>query len=569
MVIGSIVGTAMRPKVEYVNKPVPIIYYLKGKVEPGKAINYILEVRRLFKKEGERLSSVLEVYDRFGIENLEDALKERESQKIQYNQGEIKLNKKELIQLESEISSLMTIQSYISDYGKTDVKLKIEEDYHNVIQLEKYAFNEIHNYVVDQRVDTSDLKAQLENKEKELDALLTAKEVDESQAEALDKDIESIKTEIIKREGKESGIAGYSTLIKREEALDSIISEKNISADSYASITDFINKSGKVSRSYFALYMGTAIIGLLLLTFVYIWIAKKVPTKRSRRLRIWKNKHFEQFDSPIIIVIIYVILILFCILTIYPLLNVVSISLRPANNLYSTTLGIIPKDWTFNNFKEAIVGTNLLTWLRNSLIVTSAVSVIGVLFSMSAGYAFSRFRFYGRRPGMIILLTTQIFPAPMLLLPTYVLLSKMGLRDNLIGLSIPYTALAVPFCVWLLKGYFDTIPRSIEESAYIDGCSPLKAFTKIILPLSKPALAIAALFSFMTAWTEYVIARVIVSAADKITLPVGLVNLQGQIGTEWGVYSAAALITAIPALVLFAALSRYLVGGLVLGSVKE
>jgi len=568
MIIGSIVGMAMRPKLEYVERPVPMVYYFKGEIKPGKAINYILEVRQSLEQKGNELDSVLEVYDRFSIENLEDVLKERELQKIQYNRGEIKLNKKELIQLESEISSLMTIQSYISDYGEIDAKLKIEEDYYSVIQLEKYAFNEIHNYV-DEHIDISDLEAQLENKEKELETLLKAEKVNEDQIELLEKDIESIKAETVKREAKESGIAGYRILIKREEVLDVLINENNIRVDSYTSITDFINKSGRVSRSYIILFMVIGVIVLLLLTIVQRWIVKKVSDKRLSRFIIWKNNHFERNDSFIFIVVLYAILILCCIIAFYPLLNVLSIALRPSNNLFSTTLEIIPKDWTFNNFKQAIVGTNLLIWLKNSFIVALAVSVIGVVFSASAGYAFSRFRFYGRRPGMIVLLLTQIFPAPMLLLPTYVILSRMGLKDQLIGLLIPYAALAVPFCVWLLKGYFDTIPKSLEESAYVDGCSPFKAFIRIILPLSKPALAIAALFSFMAAWGEYVIARVIVSQADKSTLPVGLVYLQGEFLTLWGVYSAAALITSIPVILLFIVLSKFLVGGLVLGSVKE
>lgn len=566
--MGLLFGMAMRPKVEYINRSVPIVYYLKGKIETGKAINYILEVRQLLEQEGKRLGSVLEVYDRFSIENLEDVLTERELQKFQYNQGEINLNKRELIQLESEISSLMTIQSYISDYGEIDAKLKIEEDYHSVIQLEKYAFNEIHNYV-DERIDISDLEAQLENKEKELEALLKAEKVNEDQIELLEKDIESIKAEIIEREVKGTNISGYSTLIKREEALDSIISENNIWVDSYTSICDFLTKSGRISRSYIILSMGIGVIVLLLLTIAQKWIVKKVSDKRLRRFIFWKNNHFERNDSFIFIVVLYAILILCCIIAFYPLLNVLSIALRPSNNLFSTTLEIIPKDWTFNNFKQAIVGTNLLIWLKNSLIVSLAVSAIGVVFSASAGYSFSRFRFYGRRPGMIVLLITQMFPAPMLLLPTYVILSRMGLKDQLVGLLIPYTALAVPFCVWLLKGYFDTIPKSLEESAYVDGCSPFKAFIRIILPLSKPALAIAALFSFMAAWSEYVIARVIVSQADKSTLPVGLVYLQGEFLTLWGVYSAAALITSIPVILLFIVLSKFLVGGLVLGSVKE
>ncbi len=118
---------------------------------------------------------------------------------------------------------------------------------------------------------------------------------------------------------------------------------------------------------------------------------------------------------------------------------------------------------------------------------------------------------------MMMFLVTQMFPAPMLLLPTYIILVRLGLLNKFLGLLIPYTATAIPFAVWLLKGYFDTIPKALEESAYIDGCSPLKTFYKIILPLAKPALAIAFLNCFMTAWSEFVIARIILSNSDKLT----------------------------------------------------
>jgi arabinogalactan oligomer/maltooligosaccharide transport system permease protein len=121
----------------------------------------------------------------------------------------------------------------------------------------------------------------------------------------------------------------------------------------------------------------------------------------------------------------------------------------------------------------------------------------------------------------------------------------------------------------MLKGYFDTIPKSLEESAYIDGCKVWQVMYKIVLPVSTPALAITGLFSFMTAWSEFVIARIILTSAEKLTLPVGLVNLQGSFSAEWGTYSAAALITSVPVIILFISLSRYLVGGLTVGGVKE
>ncbi|MFH1547898.1 MAG: ABC transporter permease subunit [Candidatus Omnitrophota bacterium] len=568
IIIGLILGMVYRPDLKYTGKPVPIVYYFEGSVNTGRTINYALEIGDSFRRKSKELSSISETYNKYSTENFEDILKEKEFQKVQYDKGVIKLNKIELIQLEAEISDLEAIQSYISEYGETGITLKMEEDYETVIQLEKYIFDEMHGYI-DKRVDVSDLRTQLENQGKELTALLEAEEADSEQVAALEQDIKSIKAEIVDREIKGTDVKGYKLLIKREEIVDSIISENNIQIDTYASLNDFIFKEARVSRFYIILYMGAGILGLLILIGIQRLIVYKVKTQRFRRVRVWKNNYFERDDSLAFIGITYFILLLFCIATLYPLLNVFSISLRPANNLFSTSFRIIPKDWTFANYKEAFVSNDLLIWIKNSFIVASATSVIGVIFSASAAYAFSRFKFYGRKPGMIVVLITQMFPAPMLLLPTYVILYKMGLKDRLTGLLFPYVATAVPFCIWLLKGYFDTIPRSLEESAYIDGCSLFNTFIKIVLPLAKPALAIAALFSFMAAWSEFIIARIIVSQSDKMTLPVGLVYLQGEFLTKWGVYSAAALITCIPVVLLFIALSRFLVGGLTLGGLKE
>lgn len=284
---------------------------------------------------------------------------------------------------------------------------------------------------------------------------------------------------------------------------------------------------------------------------------------------IFNRYNYERGDSIPKIIGIYTILIIFCAITVYPLLTVLSVALRPGNELYSTSLSVIPKGATLANFKEAIFGTDLLIWLKNSLIISITTAIFGVVLSATAAYAFSRFRFWGRRNGMLMFLVTQMFPAPMLLLPMYILLVKLGLVNNFLGLLVPYTATAVPFCVWMLKGYFDTIPKSLEESAYIDGCNVWQSMIRIVLPLATPALAIAALFSFMTAWSEFVIARIILTAADKLTLSVGLIQLQGAFSSKWGVYSACALITSIPVLILFISLSKYLVGGLTAGGTKE
>lgn len=284
---------------------------------------------------------------------------------------------------------------------------------------------------------------------------------------------------------------------------------------------------------------------------------------------IEKNIHFEKNDSWKKIVGIYTILIIFSLITLYPLLNVLSVALRPGDQLFSTSLKIIPEDATLENFKRAIFETDLLIWLKNSLVVSTLTAVIGVFISITAEYAFSRFSFWGRKVGMMTFLVTQMFPAPMLLLPMFIILVKLRLVNSFLGLLVPYVAVSVPFSVWMLKGYFDTIPKSLEESVYIDGCKVWQVMYKIVLPISTPALAITSLFSFMTAWSEFVIARIILTSTEKLTLPVGLVNLQGAFSAEWGTYSAAALITSVPVIILFISLSRYLVGGLTVGGVKE
>jgi arabinogalactan oligomer / maltooligosaccharide transport system permease protein len=278
---------------------------------------------------------------------------------------------------------------------------------------------------------------------------------------------------------------------------------------------------------------------------------------------------FDRRDSAIKIVLIYLALIVMCIIAVYPILNVLAVSLRPGDMLFQQNLRIIPENATLDNYKTAILDSDLFIWMRNSLLVSAFTALFGIVVATTAGYAYSRFKFRGRDFTLMMFLLTQIFPAPMVLLPTYIILRNLGLLNNFIGLIIPYTATAIPFCIWNLKGYFDTIPRSLEESAYLDGANVLQTFWKIILPLAKPAIAITALFSFMTAWSEYIIARVILSKSLLYTLPMGLVNYKQEFNTQWGVYSATALITAIPAIILFISMSKYLVSGLTIGSVKE
>jgi len=267
-------------------------------------------------------------------------------------------------------------------------------------------------------------------------------------------------------------------------------------------------------------------------------------------------------------VLVHAVLIVVTLVTVYPILQIIGISLRPGDQLYSTSLRLIPEGASLKAYRIILFEKPFLLWLKNSLIVSLSVTLIGVALAATAGYAFSRFRFPGHKIGLTSFLITQMFPATMLLLPLYLLLQKLNLLNSLMGLMVVYVTTALPFCVWTMKGYYDSIPRDLEEAALIDGLTPMGAFVRIVLPLSLPALTITALFSFMAAWSEFIVARVVLSNQRLFTLPLGLEALAGTFQTEWANYAAGSVLVSIPVVVLFLVLNRFLVSGLTLGGVK-
>ncbi len=266
---------------------------------------------------------------------------------------------------------------------------------------------------------------------------------------------------------------------------------------------------------------------------------------------------------------IYIVLTLFSLFALFPIVQVFTISLRPGDKLLSTSLEIIPDGATFNSYIAIFRDHPFAKWMLNSLLVTLTVTLVSVALASTAGYAFSRYKFWGRDSGMIILIATQMFPVTMLLLPLFIMLIQLGIYDSYSGLIVAYAATALPFCIWQMKGFYDTIPRSLEEAARIDGCTEVQTFWKVIFPLAQPALVITALFSFMSAWSEYLVAAVLIQDPALFTLPMGLKAFQSDLEVAWGLYSAGAIVVSIPVVILFVALSRYLVSGLTLGSVKE
>jgi arabinogalactan oligomer / maltooligosaccharide transport system permease protein len=265
---------------------------------------------------------------------------------------------------------------------------------------------------------------------------------------------------------------------------------------------------------------------------------------------------------------VHLILIATAGLCVFPILRIFTISIRPGDKLFSTELSLIPSGASFANYVEVFTELGFFGWLFNSIIITVLTAAIGVSLAATAAYALSRFKFPMKSSILIFLMATQMIPVVMLLLPLYFMLQQMEMIDTYAGVIIAYSVTTLPFCVWLLKGYFDTIPRSLEEAAQVDGCSEVGSFWRIVLPLSTPSLAIAMLFAVTQAWNEYIVARVILQSSELYTWPLGLFELQGDFDTRWGLFAAASVSVTIPVMLVFLYSSKWLLSGLTLGGVK-
>lgn len=265
---------------------------------------------------------------------------------------------------------------------------------------------------------------------------------------------------------------------------------------------------------------------------------------------------------------IHLLLIGACTMSVLPLLRIILVSIQPGDKIFSTELRLLPEEVTWQNYLDVFAETNFFSWLFNSMIITILTALIGVCLAATASYALSRYKFPMRSSMLIFLMATQMMPAVMLLLPLYFMLQYAGLIDTFSGVVVAYAVTTLPFSIWLLKGYFDTIPRSLEEAAQVDGLTEIGAFWRVVLPLSTPSLAIAMLFCVTQAWNEYIVARVILQSSEFYTWPLGLFELQGDFDTRWGMFAAASVMVTVPVMLGFLYSAKWLLRGLTMGGVK-
>lgn len=263
----------------------------------------------------------------------------------------------------------------------------------------------------------------------------------------------------------------------------------------------------------------------------------------------------------------HLILIAFSIWSVFPVLWTVLTSLKPQGRIFSTRIEFIA-DPSLNNYTELLSRADFLKWALNSMLVATLTTILGVFLAATCAYAISRFRFRGRSPALYLFLVAQMFPGIILLIPLYQTFTTLKLIDTPWALVLSYSTIAIPFCVLMLKGFFDTIPYELEEAGRVDGLGVFGTFWRIVVPLSIPGLAVTAFYSFITAWNEFLFARSFLTSKEALTLPVGMATFIDPFNQPWNLLTAGSVIITIPVMVFFYVAQRYLISGLATGGVK-
>ena len=272
---------------------------------------------------------------------------------------------------------------------------------------------------------------------------------------------------------------------------------------------------------------------------------------------------------PLTTVFLYLLVIVTLVVLLFPFYWMFVTAIRPGNELLAYPPRFFPGDGSFDAFTKVLRESNIFRWFLNSTIVTGFTILLAVPISALAGYAMSRFKFRGVAETGYLLLTARMLPASLLIIPLYAIFAQLGLINNFAALVIANTTFIVPFGAWMLKGFFDSIPRDLEDAAMIDGTSAFMALVRVVIPLSLPGLAATTIYCAILTWGEFVFASTLMSGESRWTGPIGIASFNQQYQVQWNEIMAASLIFIVPVILLFAFLERFLVQGIAAGGVKQ
>jgi len=273
-------------------------------------------------------------------------------------------------------------------------------------------------------------------------------------------------------------------------------------------------------------------------------------------------------DKRKIYPITYISLILFFAFFLLPVLWILYASFKTGSNITNGKLFSLG-GFTLENYKTIVQMGNFLQYSLNSLIIAISVTILSLFVGIIGGYSLSRYEIKAKNIWISVMFIAQMFPGVLLIIPLYNLMLNYHLVNTIIGIVIAQSTLTIPFAMWLLKGYFDGVPRSLDEAAMLDGASILKTLWSIIIPVSVPGIAIAAFYSFVVSWGNYLMVSVLVQSNSTATLPIALYRLSSSLTLQWGNIAAATVFVVLPTVVLFAIVQRWLVSGLLGGAVKQ
>lgn len=264
------------------------------------------------------------------------------------------------------------------------------------------------------------------------------------------------------------------------------------------------------------------------------------------------------------------LILAFVVVALFPFIWMLRTAFTPNGDAFSLTPSLLPTRFTFENLTRVVTSPNVpfVRYFLNSCLVAFSTTSLVVLLGSWGAYALARLSFRGRRTFGLSLLFIQMFPGILMIIPLFIIFTKLGLVNSFLGLIVAYTAGSLPFTVWILRGYFLSIPREMEDSARIDGCTYLGTLFRIVLPLSAPGLAAVATLAFVHAWNEFFFAYVLIDNDTKYVLSIGLATYVQQFTTDYGGLFAMASLTTLPVVAIFLVFQRYLVGGLTTGSIK-